>query len=360
MKAMIRHTTRTMVTHVTLVALAVSAALLARPSLEPAAAQTWVPLKPSLLARAESATAVVGKDIYIAGGFLSPTYQVRTTEQVERYDTVRDQWQLVKSMPLALNHASAVSYGGQLYVLGGYTNGFASLTGAALLANSSDAFLRYDPETDSWSEMPRMPIARETPAAAVIGDKLYVVGGRSLPLITSYTTSMGLLKRLDIFDFTTGEWTPGPDMAIAREHVAGAVADGAFYALGGRSSFDQGVGAVPAVERYIPSQRRWERVADMSVAHNGFGAVTVGGRIIVFGGEEPSTPQLALQNEVTEAFDPATGHWSALPDMRTPRGALGGAAIRNRVYAIEGIIGPYTQGPRFSNIVEALDIAGPS
>jgi hypothetical protein len=314
----------------------------------------WIPLGPSVLTRDESATAAVGKDIYVVGGFIGPT----TTDQVERYDTAHDRWELVKPMPVTRNHLSAVSYGGQLYALGGYTNGLSNPgVPTSGLADASDEFLRYDPQSDSWSAMPHMPAARASAAAAVIDDKLYVAGGRDR--LPTTVTSEGLLKRLDIFDFKTGRWTRGPDMAIAREHVAGTAAGGAFYVLGGRLSYDRGTLGIPAVERYVPSERRWERVADMSVAHNGFAATTVGGRIVVFGSEEPSTPEFHLDNAVTESFDPATGRWSALPDMRTPRGALGGAAIGQRVYAIEGITAqPGTTCCLGSNVVEALDVPG--
>ena len=39
--------------------------------------------------------------------------------------------------------------------------------------------------------------------------------------------------------------------------------------------------------------------------------------------------------------------------MRTPRHGLGGAALGNRVYAIEGGVEP---GFSFSNAIEALDV----
>lgn len=259
-------------------------------------------------------------------------------------------------MPVALNHSSAVPYGGDLYVLGGYTGGISNPgvpTGG--IADASDAFLRYDPERDSWSKMRRMPIARAAAAAAVIGDKLYVAGGRNR--LPTYTTNEGLLKRLDVFDFASGKWTRGRDMAIAREHVAGAALGDAFYVIGGRLAFD----ATAAVERYVPSKDRWERVADMQVPHNGFPAVTVGNRIVVFGGEEPSNARLRTHNEVTEVYEPNADRWSRLADMRTPRGAHAAAVLGRRVYAIEGLVAQPTTTCCFgSNIVEALDINAPA
>ena len=196
-----------------------------------------------------------------------------------------------------------------------------------------------------------MPVARSAAAAAIVGDRLYVAGGRER--FPTYATSEGLLARLDIFHFATGTWSRGPDMTIAREHVAGATAAGAFYVIGGRTVLD----SVPSVERYLPSEGRWERVADMRVPHNGLPAVTVGDLIVVFGGEEPSNAQLKAENEATELFDPATGRWSDLPDMRTPRGAHAGAVVGRRVYAIAGIPrAPLTTAGVFTNLVETLDL----
>ena len=87
----------------------------------------------------------------------------------------------------------------------------------------------------------------------------------------------------------------------------------------------------------------------MSKPRGGFGAATVGGRIVVVGGEEAA----GTIREV-EAFDPGRRRWSRLSDMRTSRHGLGIVSFKNRVYAIEG--GP-TPGFDFSRAIEALDVA---
>jgi hypothetical protein len=90
----------------------------------------------------------------------------------------------------------------------------------------------------------------------------------------------------------------------------------------------------------------------MSKPRGGFGATTVGGRIVVVGGEEAA----GTIREV-EAFDPGHRRWTRIAEMRTPRHGLGVVSLRNRVYAIEG--GP-TPGFDFSRAIEALDVAAPS
>jgi non-specific serine/threonine protein kinase len=134
-------------------------------------------------------------------------------------------------------------------------------------------------------------------------------------------------------------------MGFAREHLAGAVADGAFYVLAGRAA---GRGNFKIAERYLPAEDRWERLPDMAKPRGGIGAAAIGKRVVVVGGEEQS----GTIREV-EAYDPARRRWTRLPDLRTPRHGLAVISRAGRVYAIEG--GP-TPGFDFSRAVEALSV----
>ena len=287
----------------------------------------WVPLRSAPMARTEVAAARVGGSIYVVGGFVRAANA--TTAAVERYDIARNRWTRVRDMPVGLNHPAAVAYAGSLYVLGGYT-------ADATLAGETDAFLRYDPARNRWSRMPRMPTRRAALAVGAIGDRIYAAGGAA--------SSGATFKHLEVFDLGTRRWTRGPDMAVPREHVAGAVSEGAFYVLGGRP------GNLAVAERYVPRLRRWQRVADLRTPRSGIAAATVGRLVVTFGGE---TGQGTIRP--VEAFDPRTGRWRALPGMRTPRHGLGGASMGRRVYALEG--GPQP-GFAFSNALEVLDVRG--
>ncbi len=95
--------------------------------------------------------------------------------------------------------------------------------------------------------------------------------------------------------------------------------------------------------------RRWELLPSMRKARGGIASAAVsGGRVVVFGGEEPRGTIAEV-----ELFEPRGRRWRSLPDMRTPRHGLGGASLGNRVFAIEG--GP-SPGFHFSNAVEFLDV----
>ena len=297
------------------------------PPAEGSATDRWTALRPALLERTEVGAARIGRFAYVVGGFERASQG--TTAAVERYDIEQDRWARVRSMPVALNHTVAAAYRGDLYVMGGY----ASATG---LDNEVATLYRYDPERDRWSRLPSAPSTRAAHAMGVVRNRLYVAGG---------ARDGRPLRTLEIFNFRSRRWSRGPRMRFAREHLAGAVADGFFYVLAGRAS---GQGNFTVAERYDPRRRRWQRLPDMEKARGGIAAAAVGERVVVFGGEEGA----GTIREV-EVYDPGTRRWSRLPDLATPRHGLGGIARGRRVYAIEG--GP-TPGFDFSNAIEALDL----
>jgi len=75
------------------------------------------------------------------------------------------------------------------------------------------------------------------------------------------------------------------------------------------------------------------------------------GRIVVFGGED--LPPGGTTIAAVELFDPRTRRWTRLPDMRTPRHGLGGAALGSRVFAVEGGAIPAFS---LSRTIEFLDV----
>jgi N-acetylneuraminic acid mutarotase len=261
--------------------------------------------------------------------------------EVERYDADTGRWALVSPLPISVNHAVAVAYHGQLYVFGGYT-AFPLTLGVptAGLADASAAFFRYDPSADRWSAMPPAPTPRAAFAGAVLGDTFYAAGG---------VTTLGPSNSMDEFDFRSGKWRRGPSMPVVAEHVAGAALDGLFYVLAGRSLY--GATNFNTTRRFDPTTGTWQLLANMRHGHAGFPAVAVCGQIVAFGGEQPGEG-LAGTIPQTESYDPAADAWTSLPNLLTARHGLGGAAVGGRVFAIEG--GNITF-KSVTSAVEALD-----
>jgi Kelch motif protein len=107
-----------------------------------------------------------------------------------------------------------------------------------------------------------------------------------------------------------------------------------------------------SVDRYNPRTRRWAQLPRMRQARGGIASVRLrDGRIVVFGGEQLGPGGSTIRQ--VEVYEPGARRWRRLPRMRTPRHGLGGAALGNRVFALEG--GP-RPGFHFSSALEFLDV----
>jgi N-acetylneuraminic acid mutarotase len=164
----------------------VKLALLALALTAVAGGDSWASLQPAQLARTEVTAARIGHVIYVFGGFEEKTKS--STVALEGYDVATGRWRVLRSAPLALNHAGMAAYRGSLYVLGGYAATGDSLSGAVR------TLFRYDPARNRWSRLPSAPTARAAFAVGVVGNRLYAAGGRN---------DRATLSSTEIFDFRT-------------------------------------------------------------------------------------------------------------------------------------------------------------
>jgi N-acetylneuraminic acid mutarotase len=292
---------------------------------------SWAALTPSPLERTEVGAARVGDRIYVVGGYISSG---GTTARMVRYEISADRWEEVAPMPIAVNHPGITAFHGHVYVLGGNLGS----------DEKSRRLYRYDPEPDRWKRLRDAPTARAALALAGIGHRLYAAGG--------YTAEDSTVQRLEIYDLESNRWTVGPKMPTGRNHVGAAIFKRGLVVTGGRPGPEHG--GLTTVERYDPARNRWSSLPNLTTARSGHATVTVGGRlggrIVVFGGEELDG---GTTIEQVELFDPRDGGWTALPEMITPRHGVGGAARGGRIYALEG--GPQP-GLAFSSALEYLDL----
>jgi hypothetical protein len=242
-------------------------------------------------------------------------------------------WAPLPAATLARTEVAAARVGGSIYVVGGFVGG----------GRTTDPVERYAIRRRSWRRVRPMPVALNHAVAVAYRGRLYVAGGAN---------DSGSLRSLDVYDFARRRWRSGPDFpGPARNHTTGVATGGRFYVLAGRDAVN-----LASAERYNPRTRRWQTLPDMATPRGGIASVRLGdGRIVVFGGEEFGGSGDETISE-TELFNPRTGRWRRLPDMRTPRHGLGGAALGNRVFAVEG--GPQP-GLTFSDAIEFIEVPLP-
>ncbi|HEY0815648.1 MAG TPA: kelch repeat-containing protein [Pseudonocardia sp.] len=291
-----------------------------------AAAPVWRELKAAPIARQFAGTTVAGGKMWIAGGLT----QDAATAAVYGYDPVIDNWTQGPDLPIPLHHLAAVTYHNEVVVIGGWSPANGNLSG---LVSGRVFALR----NGAWAELPPLNHPRVAHAAAVVGDKIVVVGGQA---------NSQLVPTTEVFDGT--RWSDAAPIPTPREHLS-ATTDGTFvYAVGGRNLSSDKNSA--AFERFDPAAGAWQTMPNMPTPRGGVAATCIDGRIVAAGGEEPTR----VLNTV-EAYDIDTGTWSGLAPLPVARHGMALATVGNSVFSVGGAQRPTHQ--QSAATVEALDFS---
>jgi len=185
------------------------------------------------------------------------------------YDPVADTWEYLAPIPnegFSWGHAAAV-VNDKIYVIGGYN-------GIGDGEQPDPKVLRYDPRRDVWTGgLAPIPINEtcggrcDGLAAGVINGIVYVVGTG---------------KHLQIYNPATDVWSQGASLPIPTTDAPGVVAvDGELYVFGGSNPFDCGG---RAVQIYNPKNNEWHLGKQMSTGRCYLAVALHSGSVYVFGG----------------------------------------------------------------------------
>jgi N-acetylneuraminic acid mutarotase len=296
----------------------------------------WLNLAPFPVPSEELLGATANGKLYVFAG-LAPGWKPRAL--VYEYDPAFDKWTEKKPMALPSHHVAFASYRDKIYAFGGFTLPASGPPGWVPLDNTWE----YDPASDSWKALAPMPSKRGAAGAAVINDRIYVVGGAGLVPGSSDTMVVParlhqVVHTVEEYDPATNTWRTRSPMPTARNHHAVAAANGKVYAAGGRigAAFITRASNTDVVEAYDPATDTWSpplerlptpRSAIASGVHNN--------RIFVAGGEFQDRRMLGAFRAV-EAYDPIGNTWSIMPSMPNPRHGLAAGVIGARLYLVSG------------------------
>jgi len=283
-----------------------------------------------------TAVALQGK-IYLFGGYVWG--QTPETNFVEMYDPEQDSWQTMTPMPEIRAYMGAAAVDDSIYLFGGLGGGYLKSTvwkytpalegtpagpwctdlhsigypnqpgiergGGGVVAREGKIYLFggryapfivpyvyadwqwysttwcYDPATDMWAQKASMPSAGSIPAA-VVGTKIYLVGGEDPRSLPSGYLSSGLLWA---YGTTANVWDtnlPNFGGGTIAYHAVCTI-NGRVYVAGGYADSAGCVGQ-PLTWRYDPDARQWEQLAPMPVPTIGPAFTACGGNFYLFNG----------------------------------------------------------------------------
>ena len=213
-----------------------------------------------------------------------------------------------------------VNYHDQLAVIGGFRS-----RDTDPLAVTSPRMLLLDNNTDKWVDGPPLRHPRAAGGAAVVGDEIVVVGGRT-------GNPAQLVTQTEVYDGTG--WRDAADIPMPGDHLAVTADSKYLYAVGGRK-FSAGSNT-DVVQRYDPKADRWTILTPTPQTVSGAGAAIVDGQLIVVGREDAH--QRLRHRPGLRPDRPQHATWTTLAPLTPPPGrhGLGVTAIGNTLYAVGG------------------------
>jgi N-acetylneuraminic acid mutarotase len=212
--------------------------------------------------------AIADDCLYIYGGHLGRAHEYSATSQANtlwRLDLKNSKsWESLGDGP-GLQGLAMVAHGNKLYRLGGF------------IAKNDDGQEHdlwsqadvncFDVHTGQWEAFPSLPEPRSSFDAAVLGDRIYVVGGWNIQG-SGETTWLDSAYAIDLTS-ESPTWQRIPDPPFQRRALSVAVHQGKLYAIGG---MQQQGGPSTRVDVFDPQTQTWSRGPDLNgEAMDGFG-----------------------------------------------------------------------------------------
>lgn len=224
-----------------------------------------------------------------------------------------------KPMPTPRISAAAAVVGNKIYVLGGL-----SRQGRALATVEE-----YDPAKDSWTRRKSMPTARAMFGAAAIGSTIYVVGGVS---------KSGVLAVVEAYDVKSDRWRSVAPLPQGRWGVKAAEAGGKLLVLGGITGMGAARRAVNSVDVFDPAQNAWSAGKPLPVVLQSPALAVHDGNIFVLGGRIGAGRTGKATSHVY-IWRTGAHEWTKGPSLLEARTGAAAAVVGSQLVLVGGAAG---------------------
>jgi N-acetylneuraminic acid mutarotase len=266
--------------------------------------------------------------LWVFGGFVKPNLAATLT--AASYDPATNLWTTLAPMPEKITHAGTAVVGQNIYLAGGFV-------GDNPNNGSTDHVWRYDTVANTWTAAPSLPALRGAGALVALDGKLHFFGG-AWKMGATFVAEYGDHWVLDPSD-PAGTWKPLAPMPNPRNHLGGVAVGGRIYALGGQHLGDEFTSDVSEVDAYDPVTDSWTQVASLAEPRGHLGPCSFerNGRIIVVSGVtmgSTSTTKTLLAD--IDEYDPTTNRWTSLTPLPDSREAPVAGAVGNTLVVVNG------------------------
>ncbi|TWT74315.1 Kelch repeat-containing protein [Allorhodopirellula solitaria] len=227
--------------------------------------------------------AIADGKLYVYGGHTGGAHSYSKEEQSDRFWSLdlsqgKDgQWKELPGGP-TLQGLALVAHNGNLIRIGGFSA--VNEEGEDHNLQSQNTVTSFDPKKQAWTKLSDLPAPRSSLDAAVLGDKVYVIGGWNLQGDSDQSEWHDTAWSLDLSD-SSAKWQPLAEPPFERRALSVAAHDGKLYVIGGMTSDNE---ITTDVAIYDPATDSWSDGPELPVTGmSGFGssAFATGGKLYV-------------------------------------------------------------------------------
>ena len=220
---------------------------------------------------------VLNNKIYAIGGAQGLFDTILST--VEEYDPTTNTWTQKSNMPTPRAAAVSKVIDDKIYAISGRT-GFKDETG--ITYPKTDVFEMYDPVTDAWTTNVPISTPRVHICGGVVNGKIYVIGGNQ---------ERGII--IEEYNPATNTWIKKTDMpGQGRFGAAAAVLKDKIYVIGG--SYGGGQLATSTVFEFNPELDVWEVLPNIPIEVTESSVEVINDKIYIIGGAIGSFPYTSI------------------------------------------------------------------
>ena len=253
-----------------------------------------------------------GRAVPVEGGVLlvGGEDEAGPSDVVQFFSAQDGSWQERHPLPYPLRDFAVVSFGGQIYIMGGRT----------AMDSATSKVLIYSPEVDSFCFAPfELPMKMYGMEAQLVGEKVYIFGG----LVDSIYIPRGYI--VDLNDFSVDSF----DLNVERSYFGSALSqqgsDTSIYLTGGLW-YDY----LSSVERFDPAEQTWSGYFELPEPRAYHVSIIHGDTLMVIGGE--------VNGQVTSSvlFSILDGTWFLASSMFYSRAGLMSADLADSIFVFGG------------------------
>lgn len=232
------------------------------------------------------------------------------------YDPETDTWTRLPDLPVETNHPGITTWNGNVVVAGGYTSDG---------ANAHSGIWALRPGDAQWTQIGTLPHAMGAFGFASVPNEIVLCGG-AIDALNGHPTD-----ETWVWSPESDTWTGRSPIPRGREHLAMVARDGLIYVAGGRVHGQASPELGSALDIYDPVSDSWIAGNPLDPPRSGLNGANTSAGIVVAGGETPTD----VFDDVN-LLDPATGEWIALPALPVPVHGVAVAALGGNLFSLGG------------------------